>query len=865
MASSSPGTALKPQMAGEVSQDGLQTIAQPHIGTAGAGHSKQPGIAAMHVSNGLPVNADTESFAIPAADPSSNGQDQGHSVAGPNSDANAHPAAPSVLAAAAPAANSPAQPVTAAVKAAHDSRSTADAVAAQAAQVSSMKHQPEQLEQQKETKQAAPPQKWLSENGHGCLATSAAGGNAATAVASKLQLDRRHAAAANSKHSTNSDEDKHEEMHAVKRQKYGSVLQDDGSQQSQQQQRHHTGYSHIRRHHTIHDEELGNSGSTKQQQSLQQQQQPRQQDKGTEAQHHKRHKHKHKQKHDRDRSLAEQQQQSLPDEKGQQHCKKHKHRHKQGDERWQPQAQHLKRGGSSSPEGDKGTEQQGKHSNKQPKKQQQQRLSFTDDLDMDFTDAPLEPAAALQPGSSGSSSGQQQQQPKGGLSQATASRFKQEAKQAADAGRFMFKVSSNTGGSSAENAAAATGVGSRLVDEDLTAGAGGAGGLTQIHFGIAQARGARPYMEDRHTIITALNPASTAAAAAALDAADNPSSAIGSSSSGGKGSSSGDAPAPAATGSRNGTVHQHYDGVGRSYAAIFDGHNGAGAAETAARKLHLLLASHPALRLYRGEIGPPAVVRQEEAAVGAALRSAFRQVDDQVLAVARREGTRDGATALVVLRLGGALYAAHAGDSRAVLCRGGTAYRLTEDHKPHLPGERSRIEGAGGRVDFQRCWRVVVEPRDGRPGSGLAVSRSLGDLDFKEPQRFVECDPDITRLVLQPHKDAFIVLGSDGLWDVMSDMDAVTTAAAALKAYAAEHGSDRASQPNGSSQAHQHMRLTPAAIAAAAADSKGHIAPSDWVFTDAAATAAAEALLNESMRRGTLDNVTVIVMLLQWS
>jgi serine/threonine protein phosphatase PrpC len=61
------------------------------------------------------------------------------------------------------------------------------------------------------------------------------------------------------------------------------------------------------------------------------------------------------------------------------------------------------------------------------------------------------------------------------------------------------------------------------------------------------------------------------------------------------------------------------------------------------------------------------------------------QVDDLVLAVSRRAGTRDGATALVVLRLGGALYSAHAGDSRAVLCRDGEAHRLTEDHKPHLP------------------------------------------------------------------------------------------------------------------------------------------------------------------------------------
>jgi len=62
-----------------------------------------------------------------------------------------------------------------------------------------------------------------------------------------------------------------------------------------------------------------------------------------------------------------------------------------------------------------------------------------------------------------------------------------------------------------------------------------------------------------------------------------------------------------------------------------------------------------------------------------------------------------------------------------------------------------------------------------------AACRSLGDLDFKEPARFVECDPDVTRLALQPHKDRFVILGSDGLWDVLSDTDAVVTAAAALK------------------------------------------------------------------------------------
>lgn len=84
---------------------------------------------------------------------------------------------------------------------------------------------------------------------------------------------------------------------------------------------------------------------------------------------------------------------------------------------------------------------------------------------------------------------------------------------------------------------------------------------------------------------------------------------------------------------------------------------------------------------------------------------------------------------------GNMLWTGHAGDSRAVLCRDGQAVRLTEDHKPELERERSRVEANGGQVDFQRCWRVICPAQNDRKASGLAMSRSLGDLSFKEPRR----------------------------------------------------------------------------------------------------------------------------------
>ena len=102
------------------------------------------------------------------------------------------------------------------------------------------------------------------------------------------------------------------------------------------------------------------------------------------------------------------------------------------------------------------------------------------------------------------------------------------------------------------------------------------------------------------------------------------------------------------------------------------------------------------------------------------------------------------------------------GDCRAVLCNEyNIAVNLSKDHKPMQWEEKIRIESLGGKI--------VKDVGDDPRINGLAVSRAFGDLDVLP---FVTHVPEIFNYKININSK-FVILGCDGVWDVLSSQDAV--------------------------------------------------------------------------------------------
>jgi len=105
------------------------------------------------------------------------------------------------------------------------------------------------------------------------------------------------------------------------------------------------------------------------------------------------------------------------------------------------------------------------------------------------------------------------------------------------------------------------------------------------------------------------------------------------------------------------------------------------------------------------------------------------------------------------------IHIANIGDCRAVLCRGPEAIDLTIDHKASNPVEKARVEKSGGFV------------HNGRLDGILAISRAFGDLAHKRDGHLI-ATPDVVSEVIELD-DEFLLLASDGLFDVLTSQQAV--------------------------------------------------------------------------------------------
>lgn len=136
------------------------------------------------------------------------------------------------------------------------------------------------------------------------------------------------------------------------------------------------------------------------------------------------------------------------------------------------------------------------------------------------------------------------------------------------------------------------------------------------------------------------------------------------------------------------------------------------------------------------------------------------------------DATMVGCTACVCCVTDAQIITANAGDSRAVLCSGGEAIALSEDHKPNAPREKQRIEAAGGRVEN-------TGPNQYRVNGNLNLSRALGDLEYKKdtsrpPEEQIICaTPDVTFRDRNHERDEFLVICCDGVWDMKSNQEVV--------------------------------------------------------------------------------------------
>ena len=239
--------------------------------------------------------------------------------------------------------------------------------------------------------------------------------------------------------------------------------------------------------------------------------------------------------------------------------------------------------------------------------------------------------------------------------------------------------------------------------------------------------------------------------------------------------------------------------------------------------------------------------------------------DDDYFSLEERSGT----TVLVAYFKKNKLHLSWSGDSRAVLEMDGMVAYATEDHKPF--SEKDRIEKAGYSVIAKKSkptdepfwtiplmkkeeWEKAVANKPKHKGNGyeyylsadvnsvlimkgyMNVSRGIGDRQLKTnfPEMII-VDPDIKIDIELTKKHGFLILACDGVWDVLSNKEAIEIVAKAL----AENKTSVKTDPRGLEKGEEDGN-------------------------DVGVQYAARRLRDKAFEKGSRDNISVIVVKFEW-
>ncbi|KAG7365446.1 protein phosphatase 2C [Nitzschia inconspicua] len=204
----------------------------------------------------------------------------------------------------------------------------------------------------------------------------------------------------------------------------------------------------------------------------------------------------------------------------------------------------------------------------------------------------------------------------------------------------------------------------------------------------------------------------------------------------------------------------------------------------------------PILRLMIEKIAAGSAIDMSSAEFWSKVWTATSIEIDARLKKKKLEG---GSTAVFALTTKDFIITANTGDSRAILVQQDGVKPLSSDHKPEDPIETARVEMAGMTVIHlsipdengqEAVYHKIA--KDSSLKNTMAVARAYGDFDYKcckakkesateeeeeegmdlpPEQQPITCIPDVTIHRRQPETDCYLVLACDGIWDVMSNED----------------------------------------------------------------------------------------------